>query len=231
MEPDEYLAFKLRLLATYRAGSLADVTNMVGSEFPGKAHRLDDLFRDEQRRIIGIALADRFEDYQRSFEQLANQDEEVLNRLGHLNYPIPKPLRAAASAYLDHHLEEEIARLERGDETSLSGVEHLHERGKAWGYKPDTSILEKIVAESLQHTLGAVFPEADLPAITARAGLLLDAAALLGIKPDLWQVQNAFLGAYLKLADATAMDASLRETFAALATRLNVSPSLLGWQP
>src|SRR5208337_1464256 len=109
MELDEYEAFKPQLMATYRAGSLADVMGLLSSEFPGKAHRLDDLFRGEQRRIIGIVLADRFDDYQRSFEHLANQDEEVLNRLGQLNYPIPKPLRAAASTYIDHHLEEQIA--------------------------------------------------------------------------------------------------------------------------
>ena len=231
MELDEYQAFKLRLLATYRAGSLADVMNLVSSEFPGKAHRLDDLFRDEQRRIIGIVLADRFEDYQRSFEHLANQDEEVLNRLGQLNYPIPKPLRAAASAYIDHHLEEQIARLERGEETTLAGIEHLHERGKAWGYQPETTILEKIVAEALKRTLDRIEPEADLAAITARVGLLLDTSALLGVKPDLWQVQNQFLGAFLELSLTAAMNAPLRETFATLATRLNVSPSLLGWRP
>ena len=231
MEPDDYQAFKLRLLATYRAGSLADVTNMVGSEFPGKAHRLDDLFRDEQRRIIGIVLADRFEDYQRSFEQLANQDEEVLNRLGHLNYPIPKPLRAAASTYMDHHLVEEISRLERGDETTLAGIEHLHERGRAWGYQPETTIFETIVAEAMRRTLGQIDPEADLTAVTARVGLLLDTCALLGVKPDIWQIQNQFLRAFLDLSLTAAMNAPLRETFATLATRLNVSPSLLGWKP
>ena len=224
-------AFKLRLMATYRAGSLADVMSLLSSEFPGKAHRLDDLFRDEQRRIIGIVLADRFEDYQRSFEHLANQDEEVLNRLGQLNYPIPKPLRTAASAYIDHHLEEQIARLERGEETTLAGIEHLHERGKAWGYLPETTILEKIVAEAMKRTLDRIEPEADLAAITARVGLLLDTCALLGIKPDLWQVQNQFLGAFLDLSLTAAMNAPLRETFATLATRLNVSPSLLGWRP
>ena len=231
MELDEYQAFKPRLMATYRAGSLADVMSLLSSEFPGKAHRLDDLFRDEQRRIIGIVLADRFEDYQRSFEQLANQDEEVLNRLGQLNYPIPKPLRAAASAYIDHHLEEQIARLERGEETTLAGIEHLHERGKAWGYLPETTILEKIVAEAMKRTLGRIEPEADLAAITARVGLLLDTCALLGVKPDIWQVQNQFLSAFLDLSLTAAMNAPLRETFAALATRLNVSPSLLGWRP
>ena len=231
MEIDAYQAFKVRLLATYRSDSLADVMNLVGSEFPGKAHRLDDLFRDEQRRIISIVLADRFEDYQRTFTRLADQDEEVLNRLGQLNYPIPKPLRAAASTFIDLHLEDHIARVERGEETSLAAIELLHERGKAWGYQPETGGLERKLAEALQRKLAEIHPEADLAAITARAELLLDTAGLLGMKPDLWQAQNAFLGAFLKLSGASALDGPLRATFAKLATRLNISPSLLGWRP
>src|SRR5271157_4568582 len=135
MEPSRYREFKSRLLATYRSGSLADVMSVVNSQLPDKPHRLDNLFRDEQRRIIGIVLADRFEDYQRSFEHLANEDEDVLNRLGRLNYPIPKSLRAAATAYLDRHLEVQIARLAFGEEANLSAIEHLHDRGKAWGYE------------------------------------------------------------------------------------------------
>jgi hypothetical protein len=231
LSQDEFQAFRLKLMSTYRTGSLADVMNVMGSEFPGKSHRLDDLFKDEQRRIIGIVLADRFEDYQRSFEHLANQDEEVLNRLGQLNYPIPKPLLAAASAYIDDHLQMEIARLEQGEETSIAGIEHLRERGKAWGYTPEKEVLEKVVAEAVERTLQEIHPEADLPIIIARIDLLLDATSLLGVKPDLWQVQNQFLGAFLRLSDTAVMDASLRERFAEFATRLNVSPTLLGWRP
>jgi alpha-amylase/alpha-mannosidase (GH57 family) len=231
IDQDEYRGFKQRLLSTYRSGSLVDVMNLVGSEFPGKVHRLDELFKDEQRRIIGIVLADRFEDYQRSFEQLANQDEEMLNRLGQLYYPIPKPLRAAASAYLDHHLHEGIIRLEKGEESSLAQIEHLCERGKLWGYLPERDRLEKTVAEGLQHVLREVRPEAELLSVTARMGLLLDAIALLEIKPDLWKVQNEFLGAFAQLAESGAIDEPLRSTFANLAVRLNVSPRLLGWRP
>jgi alpha-amylase/alpha-mannosidase (GH57 family) len=231
MDPDDYQVFKVRLLATYRSDSLADVMNLVGSAFPGSTHRLDDLFRDEQRRIIGIVLADRFEDYQRTFTRLADQDEEVLNRLGQLNYPIPKPLRAAASSYIDQHLEELIARVDGGEETSLANIEHLHERGKAWGHQPEAGNFERKLSEALQHTLAGIHPEADLAAIAARAELLLDTSVLLGLKPDLWQAQNAYLGAYLKLSGAVSLDGPLRASFDELATRLNISPSLLGWKP
>ena len=67
---DDFESLKPRLLEAYRTGSLADITSLVAREFPGRSHRLDDLFRDEQRRIIGIVLEDRFADYQRSFELL-----------------------------------------------------------------------------------------------------------------------------------------------------------------
>jgi hypothetical protein len=210
---------------------LAAAMSVVASGFPGRAYRLDDLFKDEQRRIVGIVLADRFEDYQRSFEQLASHDEEMLNHLGRLNYPIPRSLRVAASSYIGNHLVMEICRLEQADEPSIEAIERLRERGRAWGYRADGETLGKVIALSLKRILGGIHPEADLAAITARVKLLLDAAALLGIRPELWQVQNQFLLAFLELSRSIALDATLRETFAELATRLNLSPSLLGWKP
>ncbi len=231
LDAEAFPKFKDELLATYRSGSLAAVMNLLNRDFDGVAHRLDDLFRDEQRRIVGIVLADRFEDYQRSFERLANQDEEVLNRLGQLSYPIPKPLRAAASAYLDHHLRDQIDWLESGQESSLAHVEHLCERGKAWGYRPELDVIGKAVSEGLQRSLRDIRESSDLPAIAGRVERLLDAAAILNIKPDLWQVQNQFLHAYSELSDSGDLDEALQATFAKLAVRLDVSPLVLGWRP
>ena len=200
---------------------------LLDQEFPGATHQLDDLFRDEQRRIIGIVLGDRFEDYRRAFEHLANQDEEVLNRLGRLHYPIPKPLRAAASTYLDHHLREQIDWLETGEESSLARVEHLCDRGRSWGYLPERERLGKALSEGLQRTLRGINDGSELVTVASRVELLLDAAALLGIKPDLWQVQNQFLDAFLRLSNDGEMDAMVRDIFAKLAGRLEVSPSVL----
>ncbi|QEH33443.1 Glycosyl hydrolase family 57 [Aquisphaera giovannonii] len=231
IDPDDFESFKVRLLAAYRTGSLADVMALVTEEFPGRAHRLDDLFRDEQRRIIGIVLADRFEDYQRSFEHLADQDEEILNRLGNLNYPVPRPLRAAASAYIDRHLEEQIVRIERGEESSLDRLESLHERGRAWGYQPQKEALEKILAEALERTLRGLGPDADPSAVAARAGLLLDASRLMDVRPLYWQAQNILLDRFLDLRRSTAVDPELGTVVADLAGRLGLNPSLLGWRP
>jgi hypothetical protein len=176
-------------------------------------------------------LEDRFADYQRSFEHLAVHDEEVLNRLGHLSYPIPKPMLAAASTYLDTHLADEIGRLARGDAASLDAIDHLRERGRAWGYQPERGTLEKTLAESLLRILDEIRPDADLTEITARGEFLLTASVRLGVVPDLWQVQNRLLDAFVRLKERQAIDLQVKDAFAKLADGLKVSRDLLGWRP
>ncbi|MBI1915079.1 MAG: DUF3536 domain-containing protein [Planctomycetes bacterium] len=226
--PREYEEFKKRLLETYRTGSLADVTALVVREFEGAVHRLDDLFAEEQRRVIGIVLQDRFGEYQRAFERLANQDEDVLNRLGQLRYPIPRPLRAAASAYLDHHLHEEIGALRTAG--SLARLRALLERGRAWGYQPERDVLGKALGEAIQRVLREAVAEDAVAGAAERAGLLLDAAGLLGVRPDLWQAQNQLLDAHARLAQGGVLDPRLRDALFALADRLEISPGLLDFQ-
>ncbi len=233
LEPDPatYEEFKSELMTIYRRGSLADVTTLVARKFPGRSHRLDDLFRDEQWRIIGIVLEDRIADYERSFELLANQDEEVLNRLGQLAYPIPKSMRAAASSYLDTHLGDEIGRLVRGAASTLDGIENLVERGRAWSYRPERDGLEKTLAEAMLLALDEIRPGAELSPIIGRVEMLIYAGKLLGLEPNLWQVQNRLLTAFVELSERSAMVPSLRADFARLAEGLKLSARLLGWRP
>jgi alpha-amylase/alpha-mannosidase (GH57 family) len=221
-----YDAFKKRLLDTYRSHSLADVTTLLVKEFNGHVHRLDDLFDEEQRRVIGIALQDRFRDYQATFERLADQDQDLLNRLGQLHFPLPKPMRAAASAFLDHHLRTEIVALAGGG--SLQRVRLLYERGLAWGYQPERDVLGRNVSNLLQQVLIEMHPTSDLPEAVARAGILLDAANLLGVTVDLWQAQNRLLDACARLQAADALPNGLRDLFGTLAIKMNLSPTLLG---
>jgi alpha-amylase/alpha-mannosidase (GH57 family) len=224
----EYEAIRKRLVDAYHTGSLADVTAMLAREFEGRVHRLDDLFVDEQRRIITLVLQDRIADYQRTFERLVRQDDDVFLRLGQLRHPIPKPLRAAASSHLDVLLREEIERLETGG--GLDPVRALFERGRAWGYQPESDVARKVLTDALRRTLAGLDPSADLSALVARAGLILEAATVLGVSADLWDAQNELLDAHARLAESGTLNAALQAIFEDLAVKLNLSPGLLGWK-
>jgi hypothetical protein len=92
-------------------------------------------------------------------------------------------------------------------------------------------VLSKAVSEGLQRILRGIQEDADLVTVASRVELLLDAATLLGIKPDLWQAQNQFLDAFIRLSDDGVLDASHRAVFVKLAIRLDVGPSVLDWRP
>ena len=110
-------------------------------------------------------------------------------------------------------------------------IRSLSERGSTWGYQPERGVLASAISEALQRTIGQFDPDADLGSLAALAELLLDAASLLGLTPDLWQAQNHLVDASVRLSDLGVMDDSLRAVFANLASRLRISQDLLGWRP
>ncbi len=224
----DYVDLKQRMVDVFKKGSLAEVTSLAAREFEGNPYGLDDLFREEQRRIVGIVLQDRFEDYQRGFEMLADQDEDMLGHLGRMQYPIPKALASAASVCLDERLRTELRRLEND---GLDRVRGLYERGKAWGYQPEREALAKTVAEELRGLLTEINPSSDLPGLAAQAIHLLDAAKLLELHIDLWPAQQQLLDAFSHLTSAGALPPPVRQAIDQLADRLNLNPGLLGWQP
>jgi hypothetical protein len=222
-------ALRKKLFAAYQGGSFAEVTRLVLQEFPGQAHKLDDLFLDEQRRIIGIVLKDRVADYQRLFERLADEDEDVLALLGRLRYPLPKPILAAARVCLDGRLAETIGKLET--EADVRRIKHLLERGGVWGYRPDYDVLHYALGVRLRSLVREIEARADLSQTAERLGLLLDVSHLLGMQIDLWQAQNQLLNAYTELTRSGPLQAELSEALVRLAERLNMAGNVLGWKP
>lgn len=225
----EYEALKLRLVEAYRSGSLADVTTLAAREFPGRSHHLDDLFADEQRRLIAIVLQDRIEDYQRTFERLARQDDDVLNRLGRMHHPIPRPLRATAASYLDLRLLQELRRLEEVGDLEL--IQALIERGRAWGYQAEAAPMAEAIARALVRVIAGLGADSDPTAIVNRADQLLGAASLLALTPDLWGAQNCLLDQFVQLSRGLDLSPSLSDAFNQLADRLMIGRYLLGWEP
>jgi hypothetical protein len=92
-------------------------------------------------------------------------------------------------------------------------------------------MLARILETKLHEVVNEIRPGADLPALTGQACQVLDAAGLLGLMLDLWQVQNRVLEGFAGSAQARADVGELRKAFAPLAARLGISEGLLGWRP
>ena len=225
----EYDAIKNKLLQSYMTASLADVTQLATQEFKGESYHLSDLFMEEQRRVVGIVLQDRFADYQQTFERLAQMDEDVIYQLGRMRYPIPRSMRIAATVSYDRQVLRDIVEASNGE--GVTRIKNLLDRGKVWGYQPDKDEFRQALQRRLRVVLESLRPDADLPTVTSQAGQLLETASMLGITLDLWRPQNQLLEAYDAMEEGKSLTPPLREAFAKLAERLSISPQLLGWRP
>ena len=228
--PKEYEGLKQRLLEAYKTGSLADVTTLVTREFEGQRpparrplrRRAAADHRDRPPRPDRGLPADLRAAVRpgRGHAQPAGPDalpDPEAARRGGLVVPRPPPAPGDRPA--------------RHATASLARIRSLCERGKTWGYQPERELLAKALSEALRRTLGRLDPDADLPALAARADQLLDAASLLGSALDLWQVQNQLLDSYSQLAESGAMTEAMHDHLAKLAAKLNLSRDLLGWRP
>jgi alpha-amylase/alpha-mannosidase (GH57 family) len=226
----EYEAFKQQLLKTLAEGSFADVTELVRRDFPGNTRRLDDLFEEEQRRIINTVLRHEFESYQQSFDRLFDQSQATLNTLARLRYPIPESLKAATSATLNRRLEAEVRQLAARGDSNV--VKRLAEQGRSWGFwSADANRLQHHLEKQLDSVVGEASQAAELAALLPRTNAVLDAASVLGVRLDLWQAQNQLLEAYARMADSIRENPARQEAFMQLADRLDISRGLLGWRP
>jgi hypothetical protein len=226
---EQFDRFKHQLFDAAETGSVADLSTLVAREFPGQIHRIEDLFADERRRIIGVVLADRLADYHNTFSRLAGTDADVLLRLGRMRTPIPAAMRVAASVELDHRFAEEIGRL--NDPATLERMRTELERAGLWGYQPERERLQKELSEELSQVLREFHPRADTQVLSVWATRLLEAARLLGFNLDLWQTQNQLLESYRILQDAGGLSESARTALYRLADQLNISRQMLGWKP
>lgn len=225
----DYEAFKEKLFKLYETGSLAEVTALANAEFVGTVYHLPDLFVEEQRRIIGIALKERFVEYRQTFEHAADRDEDLIFRLGQMHYPMPRGMRTAQSVVFDHRIVDAAGHLEA--EENVNKIRRLIERGRAWDYQPDQARIGWTLAEQLDKLMSGLQADADLPALTAQVGRLLEVARLTQIQVDLWHAQNRLIDACGAMVAAKTMNANIYNALTPLAEMLQISPQLLGWSP
>jgi alpha-amylase/alpha-mannosidase (GH57 family) len=228
LDPAKERELHTRLFDCYRYSSLLDLHQMLKTEFPGPAHRLGDLFIEDQRRIVRALTEDRFEDYAATLERLAAVDDWLVQDLGRLHYPIPRTLVAAVSLRVDRQLDALLEGLQ--EPSDLERIANLLQRSRVFGYRPDPwKLLERRITELLERRI-ARLEEDGLPEAALRAAsLLLDAAALLKIEPSLWHAQNRLLRACRTLSSRVQQDPLLRSLLEGFAPRLGLSKETLAW--
>ena len=187
----DYKRTKEDLLRAFQDGSLGDVYQGLLRTFQKPTHQLKDLFRDEQRRIIQRVLRDRVAEYQTLGEQLFEQDNALLKRLGALRYPIPDPMMFVAQFSTENRMRSILDQM-KGDE-DLETLGTLETQARQWGYRPDAARWERYLVLSLEQRMENLRTTDRILTEMRKADRILKAGVILGLSLNLWNVQNIFM--------------------------------------
>jgi hypothetical protein len=225
-ESGSYEALKKELTGVFQNGSMGDLYQRLLESFRGPTHQLRDLFRDEQRKIVEDTLKDRVEDYQVMFEKLFDQDDALLQRLAALRYPIPEPMKMAAKVSTERRIREFARRLESPED--LQGFSQLLDQARQWGYRYEAGEWERLLLVLLEEAVRGLLKTDDISATLEKAGYILEAAEVLKIKLNLWNVQNLYV---LACNQRASFLEAHKEAVTSFASRIQLNPGVLSLGP
>lgn len=188
---EEYRHLKEDLTAAFQHGSLGDLYQSLLKVFQEPTHQLKDLFLDEQRRIIEMFLKERVDVYRNQFDRFFDQDSALLKQLGFLKYPIPEPMKMAAIVATEDRIRKLVTQIR--DEEDLQSISLLLDQAKPWGYRPETGRWERFFLLVLEKKVKSLGTTTKIPAILQQAEYILEAAGILRVPLNLWNIQNLFV--------------------------------------
>jgi alpha-amylase/alpha-mannosidase (GH57 family) len=177
-----------RLSETFARGDLAAVLRLVDQNFASGTYSLKLLFRDEQRKVMGLILEDTLTEMDAAYRHLYEDHRPLMRFLRDQAVPLPRAFRIAAefalTTALRHALAAEtpdITRIETGlAEADRVGV-RLPEDGLGYAFK---RTIERL-AEGWRVKPESREALSDLEVLTTLA-------TSLPFRVELWNAQNVF---------------------------------------
>jgi hypothetical protein len=175
-----------RLNAAFGRADMAEVIRILDEQFNKSTFSLSSLFRDEQRRIIGLILKDTLSGVGASFKSVYENQATLMRFLSGLGVPVPSALLSAASISLNNQLQQAIER----PDIDGTAVQSLVKEAAANRVSLDDTTLEYAMRRRLeQQAVTLAQKPRDLEALK-RLHSMLDIANTLPKPVNLWEVQN-----------------------------------------
>ncbi|HSB34564.1 MAG TPA: DUF3536 domain-containing protein, partial [Nitrospirota bacterium] len=185
---EAYGAMKQSISAAFESGDFADIVRLMDRHFGVNSYSIRDLFRDEQRKVLGLLIGSTLEEFESSYRRIYDDSRVLMGFLRETGMPLPKAFSAAAEFILNADLLTAFA----GDSADLERLRQIVDEMKRWDASADPVNTEFAVRRQLERMMERVAGGA------GNAGLLSELAEttrlLRSVPVDVvyWKVQNAY---------------------------------------
>jgi len=181
-----YEELKARLIDCFSKADTAAVIRILDEEFHEHSYSLSSLFRDEQRKIVGLLLNDSLTSAAAAYRTIYENQAPLIRFLNSLNIPVPAAFKAAADVAINSQLRQSFERPDLDADNIQSYVKEA-----ATSRVPlDTTTLEFAIRKRLEEQAARFAEHPDDMENLQRFRKQLELAQTLPFPVTLWEVQN-----------------------------------------
>jgi alpha-amylase/alpha-mannosidase (GH57 family) len=184
--PERYEELKARLIECFSKADTAAVIRILDEEFSEHSYSLSSLFRDEQRKIVGLILNDSLTSAAAAYRTIYENQAPLIRFLNSLNIPVPSAFKAAADVAINSQLRQAF---ERPDLDADNIQSYLKEAATS-RVPLDTTTLEFAIRKRLEEQAARFAEHPDDMETAQRFRKQLELAQTLPFPVTLWEVQN-----------------------------------------
>jgi len=184
--PERYEELKARLIECFSKADTAAVIRILDEEFSEHSYSLSSLFRDEQRKIVGLILNDSLTSAAAAYRTIYENQAPLIRFLNSLNIPVPAAFKAAADVAINSQLRQAF---ERPDLDADNIQSYLKEAATS-RVPLDTTTLEFAIRKRLEEQAARFAEHPDDMENVQRFRKQLELAQTLPFPVTLWEVQN-----------------------------------------
>ena len=224
LDPDEDDALQKKLSEVFSRADTAEIIRVFDEAFHQRTFSLRSLFRDEQRKIINLILADSLASSAAAYHSIYESQAPLIRFLLDLSIPVPSAMKSAAEIALNNQLRGAFER----PELDPSSIQSYFKEAAASQVNLDVATLEFVIRKRLEKEAEQFAKHLEEIENAQKLRHFVELVLSLPFPVILWDVQNVlhsplsqFLGAAHD-GDNPARKA-LRDELSQLSERLRIS--------
>ena len=185
---EAYRTLEEELDRALSSGDLAELVRLVEKNFSAGTYTLRLLFRDEQRKILGIILEEATNEARAMYRNFHDEHAHLIRFVTDLSVPLPRRFRLAVDFTLNSDLLDAFS----ADEVDLKKSREILEEIKRTGVTPDAVTLEFALRKTIERMFARFVANPAEPGLLPRLQETVEMALALPFQVRLWEVQNIY---------------------------------------
>jgi hypothetical protein len=222
---DDYDAFLRNLSEVFFRADIAEIIHLFDDTFGVRTFSLRSLFRDEQRKVTNLILADSLSSAAAAYRSIYDTQAPLIRFLYDLTIPVPPALKAAAQVVLNNQLR---LAFEKTDLDTASVQGFLRE-ALASHIDIDVTTLEFAIRKRLEREAEQLAGQLGQIEQVRKFRQFIDLILSLPFQIDLWTAQNILYNPLRQMLkgnpaeDNAAAQAPLRDELRELSERIKIA--------